>query len=604
MHHNLLTTYTFLADARRSYHTKSCQNSRTEARSLILEVLETDIVDVTSTIKGVADALAQHLHPGKVKTSKPPKFRSLSIHTSMWKKLYTTVDDAKGIATLINLVAQSCHIDALNLKHFSHIAKSISIDGSQTAEAALEEVNRALDVFRDGFLPSMTGYAYFNTSSAALDLLLRPGVAKNLMMISLPPMEDLQLGAQALVGLAFDVDARQECFRALLENIPKEALNGILDFLTTFKNYAPVMPEACNLSKSLVRCFTDILDVLSATPNGLLHSTRFLNPQDDSGPSAALFNMWKLMTKSFSVILKCTPTWATYFETAEMVVWMRDALIFGRVMLATWRVIEKAANFREATAVRDTRRLSPIGKQMANGLQEVLLELSRWLGLTDEELLHQSFALLTSLLASFNDAWLSPHDETTKKLRRFIDSARQKKDDPRQWNSRLDPTRLLTLEAALDEFEDVVEIVPPPAPAPAPHVAPKANVLPVPTKEKKKEKVQRSLTSLKKPQYIKDRDQQKIQADIVVPTFRKSSTAVVPAKPAVGPFPSSTSGPQFDEASVPQTASSSSDSESESESEDEEQSEMPCKNVSRARMKSATPPFDSIPTSGIFIGQH
>ncbi|KAG6839298.1 hypothetical protein C0991_004065, partial [Blastosporella zonata] len=170
---------------------------------------------------------------------------------------------------------------------------------------------------------------------------------------------------------------------------------------------------------------------------------------------------------------------------------MRGALIFGRDMLATWRVIEKAANFREPTAVRDTRRLSPIGKQMANGLQEVLLELSRRLRLTDEELLHQSFALLTSLLARFNDAWISPHHETTKNLRRFIDSAWQKKDDPRQWNSRLDPTRFLTLEAALDEFEDAVEIVPPPAPAPAPRVAPKAKVPPVPTKEEKEEKVQR-----------------------------------------------------------------------------------------------------------------
>ncbi|KAG6910679.1 hypothetical protein DXG01_008723 [Tephrocybe rancida] len=577
---------TFLSVAfARSYDTENWQLTRSTARALISEVLETDVADVTTTIHNVTDSLAQNLRPGEV--VKTAKFRSLAIRNSAWKKLYTTVQttDAEGIAMLIELVAQSCHIDTLNIDHFSHISSHLSIDGSQPAKAALIEVNRALGVFRDGFLSAMTGFADYNTSSAALDLLRRPGVVKNLMMISISPNEDLQVAAQVLVGLAFDVDARIECLRALLENRPGEAFEGILEFLTTFKRYAPVMPEACNLSKSLVRCFTDILEVLSATPNGLLHSTHFLNPSNDKGPAANLINMWKLMTKSFVVILKRTPSWATYFESQEMVVWMRDALIFGRDMLATWRAIEHAANSREPAAIRDSGKLSSIGKQMATGLQEVLFELTRWLRLTDEELLHQSFALLTSLLACFRDSGMSPTDVTTARLRKFIDSARQNRADPSQANSRLDPTRLLTLEAALDDFEDVVEIVSPPAL----RVVPKAKAPVVATKEKTKEQryimttssskskpvpslTARSSSTSMKSQYFKEkeRDQQKIDADLSAPTFRRPSTTIVPAKPLAGPSRSSTSGPKF-EGHAPAAQSESSSSESASDSDDDGQ---------------------------------
>ncbi|KAG6860563.1 hypothetical protein C0993_002901, partial [Termitomyces sp. T159_Od127] len=92
----------------------------------------------------------------------------------------------------------------------------------------------------------MTGFADHNASSVARDLLGRPGVVKNLMQIAISPIEDLQVAAQVVVGLAYDVDGRQECLRSLLEKVPSEAFEGILDSLTTFKRYAPVMPEACN----------------------------------------------------------------------------------------------------------------------------------------------------------------------------------------------------------------------------------------------------------------------------------------------------------------------------------------------------------------------
>ncbi|KAG5732132.1 hypothetical protein E4T56_gene2153 [Termitomyces sp. T112] len=290
--------------------------------------------------------------------------------------------------------------------------------------------------------------------------------------------------------------------------------------------------------------------------------------------------MWKLMTKSFTVILKRTPSWATYFDNQEMVVWMRDALIFGKDMLSTWRVIEKAANSRNPAAIRDSGKLSPLGKEMATGLQEVLFELSRWLRLTDEELLHQSFALLTLIMTCFRDAGLSPTEETTKRLRKFIDSARQNKSDPSQMNSRLDPTRLLTLEAALDDFEDVVEII---SSSSAP--APSSRVLKTkewPAKDKIKQQRYIMTSSKSKPvgpsargsstsiksHFFTESDRQKVDADLSLPTFRKSSQAIAPGKPLAGSSRISASGPKFEGHSAT-TKSESSSSESESDSEDD-----------------------------------
>ncbi|KAF5382581.1 hypothetical protein D9615_002787 [Tricholomella constricta] len=580
---------TFLAVAfAQSYESEKWKLVRDVARTFVAAVLQNDINNVIATIMRSTQLLA--LTQQKPDPKKPPlksDIEILSIRNSTWKKLYSSIqpNDSAGIDTIIALVARTCHIDGINPSHFSPCFKVPLAKDSQAADAALTKVNRSLELFRDGFLATMNSYIDFNTSTAALDLLRRPGVVKNLMKIMLCPMEDLQVAAQVLVGLAFDADGRQECLRALLENIPGEALEGILEFLTTFNDYAPVMPEACSLSKSLVRCLTDILDVLAATPNGLLHSQHFLSPENDNGPAANLMKLWKLMKKSLTVIFKRTPVWAPYFDNQEMVSWMRDALIFGRDMVATWRVIERAANSREPAATRDSGKLSQIGKRMVNGLQDVLHELTRWLRLTDEELLHQSFALLTSLLGCFRDTGLTPTDDTTTRLRKFVESARRKGADPKQLNHRLDPTRILTLEAALDDFEDVVEIIPPPkaveplkATAPSAKgkgVEPHAKQRFIMTSTKATPKAVpsssgRSSSTSIKSHFFTDRDQQKLDADIPVPTFRKSSTNIAPvSRPIVGPSArGSTLGPKF-EGQAPALQTESSSSESESDSEDD-----------------------------------
>lgn len=95
-----------------------------------------------------------------------------------------------------------------------------------------------------------------------------------------------------------------------------------------------------------------------------------------------------------------------------------------------------------------------------NDLQPVLPELARWLRLSDEELLHQSFALIQTVLDCFRTTGVPPSEAGLAKLNKHVDDSRKiTHGAPR---TRLDSTRIAKLEDALATFEsddDDVEII-------------------------------------------------------------------------------------------------------------------------------------------------
>jgi senataxin len=384
-----------------------------------------------------------------------------SLHKQMWKGSYAAMqgNDAEGMAMVISVVASSAHVDKLTAKAFRELTKT---DDGRAVENVFSVVNEALDVFHAGFLDAASKFANYSPSSVILDLFRRPGMVKDIIALMLCPIDDIQVAAQTLVGQAFDVDVRQDCFRALIENLSEASLNGIFNFLDTFIHYASLVPEACSLSKSIVRCMTDVIDVLCSNTDGLLRSQTFIRKRDDGpGPAGELPRWLKLMTQTISVIFNRTPGWSLYFGNEDMVVWMRDALIFGRDMLAQWRVIEGAAvACSTEAATLKPGKMSRIGRRMVEDLKEVLPELGRWLRLTDEELLHQSFALLETLLGCFKETQVPPPEAGITKLAKHVQDARKK--DPKRPQTRLDSARLAKLENALSSFQvddDEIEIV-------------------------------------------------------------------------------------------------------------------------------------------------
>ncbi|KAJ7109726.1 SEN1 N terminal-domain-containing protein [Mycena crocata] len=363
----------------------------------------------------------------------------------LWRKTYQTLQpgDGDGMTMIVEVIAQSAHLDCLTPKPFGF------------KKAKQLGVNRAMHMVWDGLRDAFARYTESSRSSSLLDLLRRPQVVQHVFVLLLSPIADIQLSAQSLVGLAFDVDGRQDCCRALLENHPDAALDGLFKVLTTFTKFAIAVPEACSLAKCLVRYLQDVIDVLCSRPDGLLFSRHFLRPGDDTGPCSRLPALWNSMNQAITVIFKRTPMWANYFENEEMLLWMRDALIYGRDLLAQFRVFETAANSHQDVR-DDPGSLSKVGQQMADDLQRVLPELTKWLRLSDEELLYQMFELLQSLLNTFHETRVVPLETSLQKMTKHIHDAR--KDNTK---SRLDSSRLSRLENTLALFMPDEEIVSP-----------------------------------------------------------------------------------------------------------------------------------------------
>ncbi|KAK0487479.1 SEN1 N terminal-domain-containing protein [Armillaria novae-zelandiae] len=541
-----------------SYAGVEWKAARADTQDLITTVMSQDLSRIFTAVSSLAQASADA-------KKAPTSFASLDLRHPIWKRTFAAlqINDGEGIAVVLPVIAQVAHLDRM---HSAAFRKAMSISGG--AEL-LSEVNEFLAAVKTDFLASISNYSDRNTSSSAVEVLQRPGIVKSVVKLMLSPAEDLQLAGQTVVGLAFDTDVRMDCFRALLGNHPDGTLEGIFEFLSIFREYSYTVPEACSLSKSLVRCLTDIMEVLCAAPNGLLNNVRFLRSSDSKGPAAHLPRLWTSMNQTLALIFKRTPAWARYYDNEEMIVWMRDALIFGREMLAERGAFESAAS--TVTTVTQLQSKS-IPKKMLNEMQQILTELTRWLRLTDEELLHQSFTLIESLFTCFKENKVTPQKDVVDRLKRYLKEAREKNtaDSPR---TRLPLSKLNKLQSILgsveDEGEKDVEIV---------SVVTKPRLVPITISDDDEEDVEivekwelkdkgtsskhvrrdgKPLTKAalpthstftkpskshkpSKPSYFSEKDQKLLDQTIAIPKFRRSSTSTAgssrshPTRPSDG----------------------------------------------------------------------
>lgn len=414
--------------------------ARTAVRLLVRQLMVRDAKSVSMTIQTLARS-----------SEKAPVPQIPTIREQLWTKLYETIqpNDIDGISTLIHILSQLSHIDRQTSRAYE--APLEKFTDPQRADKIRKLANNAMEAFRKGFSDAADRFELEDTSTM-LELLNTPDVPKHLAMLIISPVDGLRQPAQNIVGLALEVDSRPDCFRALLKKYTRSTMSGILQFLKNFSEYTKVVPEACSLSKSLALCLTDVIDVMCSRTDGLLLNPSFVKSLQDAGDSNLLLDWWHQMTKALTVIFSRTPRWAGYFDNEEMVVWMRDALIFGRDMMAQRKVIETAAaGHTPGDLPTHDKKLSRIAKRMAEDLQPALLELPRWLRLTDEELLHQSFALLDSVLACFlNTSTVKPPEDALVKLRRIVNDAQGKG----KGTTHLDSNRAENLQKRLLQFEE------------------------------------------------------------------------------------------------------------------------------------------------------
>jgi senataxin len=432
---------------RRDHDTESWKNARISARSLVRTLLSTDVQRIHATISASCKAL----YLLKKEEGKPEQIPVLSVRKQLWTSIYSTIDskDVGGLATVIVAVAKAATLAKLLKEPYRGIEKVPASDKRFVPGGkVIDQINDALKSVQSGFLEAISRFANFSLSTSALDVLRQPNVAQCIIQLLFSPVTDLQTSAQTIIGLAFDEDVRAEAIKAMFVNLPEATFDGIIDFLTQFNLYAAQAPEACPLSRSLVRCFNDILEVLCSPPGGLLLDAAFLRPGDPKGPASRLLEFWRGLTTALTMIFKRTVMWSPYHKQKEMVEWMRDAVILGRDLIARWRVIENAANGQ--TQGKQAKQHSGLRGKMIACFQDMLPELSKWLRLTDEELLYQSFSILQSLLEVFKETKTKPHEETLGKLTKYIADARA----DGKAKSRLDPSSLSKLEDAMAPFLD------------------------------------------------------------------------------------------------------------------------------------------------------
>ncbi|KAF9485837.1 hypothetical protein BDN70DRAFT_870734 [Pholiota conissans] len=558
------------------------RKAQERACGVIELTLEANVNHLKSTLGSLCEVLVRH-NQG---IEKPlPTF---VIRKKMWGATFSALQSISNLQTsnqflskTIRIVSQISHIAQIRAQVFSKSWES------KEGDQILKTINEALVAIQNGLSSSISAFADYGTPSKTLEILQAEEVGRSMTLLLLSPVQDLQTAAKTFIGLAFDVDGgRMECFRCLFENLPSETFIGMFQYLNTFSHFADTMPEACSLSAMLVLCFADILDVLCVSPDGLLHNSYFLKVDSADGPASRLLQFWKLLTHALSQIYKRTPMWAAHVDTPDMVIWMRDAVILARDVLKQWKVIECAASaYSKAPSKRG--ELSTVGKQMLDSLQEFLPQLVKWLRLTDEELLHQSFSLLVSVFDLMKEAHILPAQAVIEKLAKYVEAAKSGKNSDLQQKTRLDAGRLLELSQILDNLqqkdEEEVELISYTAP-------PKKKAAEIPKQEMKvhrpyiqgkgtQPKAQSRLSfppaastaPRKSSAKFTEKDQQTLDAAIPRASFRKPQPIASGSSRALSEEQSSRNKIVARNESVSRSAATSENSDSDDSDEDEDE---------------------------------
>ena len=389
---------------------------RDAAGKLLERCLHNDGTDIQESVLGLSTIIlsekrrVQALRKAKGKPIDIPiagKIASLhrvGTRKDLWTALYgsltrpnTSAFNSTGMTILLKVIADFAHIEKLN-RYDTWSYERVGLTDVLSEEvygSSQRAINRAIKNCTEAFGPCMET-VMMQSDSRELKVLWNKGEpTQAAIMLLLCPVESIHDSMISLVQQSFDdVDDRGDCFRALLKHNAVAAMDGLIRFLDKFLQTATLTPESCSLSKWLVRCFTDILDVLcgqSSDEEPLLQSAAFLQAQGGGKSMRSRIEaLWGRMALALSTIFKRTPDWAQLYDNATMVDWMRDALIFGRQIADNFRSFEAALSgsadasspsidFDSRTPARATRT----GKKLLHKLEPVLKDLTSWLRLTE-----------------------------------------------------------------------------------------------------------------------------------------------------------------------------------------------------------------------------
>jgi senataxin len=376
--------------------------ARSAGQTLLEQCFAADGRDLAASMLGLAQiAFVERRRLKKARGGReapPPQpvtnLHKASVQGELWRTAYSQVGtaDVAGIAIFLKSIATFSHIEILD-RHAAWTSDRLkAVIKDEDWVGAVRAINSGLKITREGFAHTLEALAMQPDTTLSRTLWDIPRVAESAVILLLSPIEEIHDPIISLVQQAFDdADDRLDCFRILLQKYPDQAMDGLTIFLAQFIQAAPKTPDACSLAKWLVRCFTDVLEVLCnpSSSEPLLHNEAFLaNNAGDIKMSRRVGDLWQLMTESLAIIFDRTKDWAPLYENEVMVDWMRDALIFGRNMTEHTRVFEAAYLNQSgsrfgADAFESPMKIGQVGKKMVEKLEKVLKHLVSWLRLTE-----------------------------------------------------------------------------------------------------------------------------------------------------------------------------------------------------------------------------
>lgn len=338
-------------------------------------------------------------------------FPRMLFAEQLWRKTYATASstDIYGITILMRGMMRFAHLPTPRGNAWGYTDLGFwEADGKWAA--SITSITHAMKVMKTGFGDKLTNLVAASDAARIKALLDTPRIPEAVIRLLLCSDDDVHDAVIGLVQGIFDeVDERVDCFRAMLLHFPAQTMVALNDYLERWVQDAQSLPTAVEAARWLIRCFTDILEVLcrqSGAGSGLafLRDPAFLQIETPNGKmSAEISLLWDGMSKALAVIIKRTPKWAPFYDNSEMVDWMQDALIFGRLLVEENRTFEgavlgTAVSTRESPAIETPSKLSDVGDRIIGRLEQVLDSLTSWLRLTEVETLHQTYELIKSLL--------------------------------------------------------------------------------------------------------------------------------------------------------------------------------------------------------------
>lgn len=458
-----------------SYATVEWTRARELARSFVGGIMRRDgkaisravfrianFASQTASRKRREDKRLQRIAASETSAAKEPESpaiplpRVLSYGKPMWEHAYANVreTDTSGVTILLQGIAPAAQFEKLTSRTWA--VKDL-------VRPQMKAVNDALSVVRDPLVGLLVSLSEESTS-VLHEFLELQHVVVHLVSLVFSPVEAISSAAQGLIKQAYDVSARRDVFYRLVERHTEQTFRGLASVLQAFQTSAKALPEVCGVATRVVRCCSDLLDVLCAPTDGLLRDADFVSRNHDEKLQPRLLALWKLMGDALALLFKQTPQWAIYFENEAMTEWMRDAVLFGVDMLDQIRVLElvisgesldsSASGVPPPSPSKERAQESSTAEQMIAALADPLEEVIAWLRLNDEGLLHQSFDLVLRMISRFTRSGIRLRDTTFEKLRRISEKPADRTGHRRSTILRED--QLLNLREALQTNETAV----------------------------------------------------------------------------------------------------------------------------------------------------